>query len=289
MEGTTYTALRQPVGILVRLQKFRGRGMRVPGCSTIFDRCKRLRFQALFLLTFAAIAASRIGTASPVWAQAKTKINPKDGLTYVWIPPGIFQMGCSPNDPECAGDETPHSVTLTRGFWIGQTPVTQAAYKRVVGANRSNFKGDQLPVETVSWEDAEAYCESVGMRLATEAEWEYAARGGSPAARYAPLPRIAWYSANSGGTTHEVGQKQANGYGLYDMLGNVWEWVADGYGPYDAAGAADPKGPRTGQRRVMRGGSWDYVAPIVRVSDRDSNPPWFRDDINGVGVRCAGN
>ncbi len=229
------------------------------------------------------------GVPSPVSAQARTKVNPKDGLTYVWIPADTFQMGCSPGDSECESNEKPaHSVTLTKGFWIGQAPVTQAAYKKVVGSNPSHFHGDQLPVESVSWDDAQAYCEGADMRLPTEAEWEYAARGGSPNARYAPLVGSAWYSANSGGTTHEVGQKQANAYGLYDMLGNVWEWVADWYGPYNAAAAVDPKGPPSGRYRLRRGGSWYEDASSVRVSNRRYIEPGYRYNF-AHGFRCAGN
>jgi formylglycine-generating enzyme required for sulfatase activity len=227
----------------------------------------------------------------PLWAQAqtkiKTKVNPKDGLTYVWISPGTFQMGCSPNDPECNGDEKPvHSVAITKDFWMGATPVTQAAYGKVIGANPSNFKGDQLPVEMVSWDDAQSYCDAVGMRLPTEAEWEYAARGGSVAARYGPLVRIAWYTANSGGRTHQVAQQQANDYGLYDMLGNVWEWVADRYGHYDGD-VTDPKGSPYGPVRVMRGGSWENDASMIRLSARRSYGPEFRD--HTLGFRCVGD
>ena len=263
--------------------------MRDPGRTAIFNRGKPLRFLVLLLLILAAIAAWRIGDTAPVAAQARTKVNPKDGLTYVWIPPGTFQMGCSPDDSECQADENPaHSVTLTRGFWIGQTPVTQGAYKKVVDSNPSHFQGYQLPVDQVSWNDAQAYCKGVEMRLPTEAEWEYAARGGSAAARDAPLERIAWYDSNSGNTTHEVGQKQANGYGLYDMLGNLWEWTADWLGPYAAAGAMDPRGPQTGRYRVLRGGAWSSLAFLVRVSARSWDVP--EDAYNYVSTfRCAGN
>jgi formylglycine-generating enzyme required for sulfatase activity len=234
--------------------------------------------------------------------QAKTKVNWIDGLTYVWIPPGAFQMGCSPNDTECSGSAKPadsvnvqgswnerptHSVKITKGFWIGQTEVTQAAYKNVVGGNPSYFPGDQMPVEQVSWEDARNYCETSGMRLPTEAEWEYAARGGSALAYYAPIERIAWYRANSDLRTHDVAQLQPNAYGLYDMLGNVWEWVADWYGPYDGSSAVDPKGPPTGQYRVVRGGSLYVLASVVRVSMRNGMDPGWRDA--KYGFRCAGN
>lgn len=248
----------------------------------------RLAAPALALLAITAITNLRFDRATSVEAQARSKVNARDGLTYVWIPPGTFQMGCSPDDSECTNNEEPaHAVTITMGFWIGQTPVTQAAYQRVVGANPSGFKGDQLPVESVSWYEARAYCEGVQMRLPSEAEYEYAARGGSSSAHFAALDRVAWYRANSGRTTHEVGQKQANGYRLYDMLGNVWEWAADWYGPYDAGSVVDPKGPQTGQYRVLRGGSWGNVAFSVRVSNRLLIVPDYRG--KGVGFRCAGN
>jgi formylglycine-generating enzyme required for sulfatase activity len=263
--------------------------MRVPGCFASFNRGRRLGFWALLLLIFAAVVACQVCAASPVAPQVRTKVNPHDNLTYVWIPPGTFQMGCSPHDSDCGYNENPaHSVALTRGFWIGQTPVTQAAYKKVVGANPSRFKGDQLPVEMITWDNAKAYCEGVDMRLPTEAEWEYAARGGIPSARYGPLGRIAWHGTNSMGTTHEVGQKQANGYGLYDMLGNVWEWVADWYGPYDASEVVDPKGSQTGDYRVLRGGYWSCAASLVRVSDRDWFVPAGRGSYYTFGFRCAG-
>jgi formylglycine-generating enzyme required for sulfatase activity len=223
-------------------------------------------------------------------AAGAVKVNPKDGLTYVWISPGTFTMGCSPGDSECADDEKPaHQVTITKGFWIGQTEVTQAAYERVTRGNPSHFKGVALPVETNGVE-AGAYCKAVGMRLPTEAEWEYAARGGNPAARYGTLDTIAWYDGNSGNRTHEVGQKQANGYGLYDMLGNVWEWVADWYDPnyYASSPASDPKGPSSGQLRTLtlRGGSWFNGSRFARASIRFWVGPGGRYD--NFGVRYAG-
>lgn len=238
-----------------------------------------------FLIAFCSSASQ--GQEPPT---IKTKINAKDGLTYVWILPGRFRMGCSPHDSECRGTEISHSVTITKGFWIGQTPVTQAAYHRVERINPSRPHGDQLPVDMVSWDDANAYCEAVDIRLPTEAEYEYAARGGTLGARYAPLVRIAWYLDNSNGTTHDVGLKQANGYGLYDMLGNVWEWVADWYGPFSDASAIDPKGPHSGRVHVSRGGAWGVDASSVRVSVRSglTGPGGPRYSAM-VGFRCAGN
>jgi formylglycine-generating enzyme required for sulfatase activity len=217
------------------------------------------------------------------------KTNSNDGLKYAWIPPGTFQMGCSAGDSDCDDDERPaHKITITKGFWLGQTPVTQAAYQRGVGTNPSHFRGGQLPVETVSWNQAKGYCDAVGGRLPTEAEWEYAARAGSDAARYGDLNTIAWYSKNSDGKTHEVGQKQANQWELYDMLGNVWEWVGDWYDDKYFAKSlpVDPTGPPSGKyTRVVRGGSWLNESRYLRSSDRNSYYPDISYDF--IGFRCA--
>jgi formylglycine-generating enzyme required for sulfatase activity len=216
--------------------------------------------------------------------------NPKDDLMYVWIPPGTFRMGCSPGDNECNDDEKPaHSVTISKGFWMGQTPVTQAAYQRVTGANPSDFHGDRLPVENVTWEEAAAYCTAVGMRLPTEAEWEYAARAGSTASRYGDVDAIAWYTGNSRYQMHEVGQKQPNAWNLYDMLGNVWQWTADWYdaGYYMQSPSQDPRGPSSGSYRAGRGGSWIVSAESVRASVRYFNGPNLR-EFDYFGFRCVG-
>ncbi len=247
----------------------------------------------------------------------KVRVNTRDGLTYVWIPPGRFRMGCSPEDRECEADEKPaHQVTISRGFWLGQTQVTQAAYQRVEGRNPSYFKGDRRPVDTVSWDDAAAYCIAAGMRLPTEAEWEYAARSGNPAARYGDIDAIAWYGDNSGrsrmdsrglwntvkqdryqfsqklaaneNATHDVAQKQCNAWKLCDMLGNVWEWTADWYGAkyYEKSPETDPHGPSSGRRRVLRGGSCYNSAAHVRVSYRSNDGHDYRS--YSSGFRCAG-
>jgi formylglycine-generating enzyme required for sulfatase activity len=226
----------------------------------------------------------------PLAAQAQTRVNPHDGLTYVRIPAGSFQMGCSSGDENCKPDERPpHPVTLTKDFWIGETPVTQAAYKKVMkGANPSLHKGDQLPVTFVTWNDADAYCKAVEMRLPTEAEYEYAARAGTTTVRYGEINDIAWYYVNSGGLqAKEVRQKQPNKFGLYDMLGNVWVWTADIYGPYTADKAVDPAGAVKGRERAERGGSW-FSGPLgIRASARDFHVPEYR--YTDVGIRCAGN
>jgi hypothetical protein len=165
----------------------------------------------------------------PSLTAGPKRTNPKDGLIYVWIPPGTFRMGCSLGDNECYAEAPAHDVTITKGFWIGQTEVTQEAYLKVTASNSSGLKGVKLPVETISWYDADDYCRGVGGRLPTEAQWEYAARAGSTASRYGEIDQIAWYAKNSGDETHDVGQKAPNTWGLYDTLGNVWEWTEDWY------------------------------------------------------------
>ena len=218
---------------------------------------------------------------------ATTTVNAKDGLTYVYIRPGEFQMGCSGSD--CAEDEKQHRVRITKGFWIGQTEVTQAAYEKVMKVpNPAHFKGADLPVETVSWYDADKYCKTVGMRLPTEAEWEYAARAGNTSELYGEIGKIAVYAGNSNSRTAKVRSKWPNAWGLYDMLGNVWEWTNDRYADdyYKTSTADDPPGPKEGSLKVLRGGSWSGGPEFVRVSDRVRSEPANR--VVGIGFRCAG-
>jgi formylglycine-generating enzyme required for sulfatase activity len=245
---------------------------------------------------------------APGSKPGEVRENPRDGLKYVWIPPGTFTMGCSPGDGCYYNEKPAHAVTISKGFWIGQTVVTVRAYKRfTAGAGQqmppapsfnSGWTNENMPIVNVNWNDAQAYCQWSGGRLPTEAEWEYAARAGSTEARYGPLDEVAWYINRSGGIkefsdalaagTHEVAQKRANGFGLYDTLGNVWEWVNDWYdaGYYQDSPSQDPPGPSSGQARVLRGGSWMTSAREVSVSGRLYFPAG-RDD-NIFGVRCVG-
>ena len=206
-------------------------------------------------------------------------------------------MGCSANDRGCDPNERPvHAVSLTRGFWLGQTEVTVAAYKRFARATigempdspevNRGWKNERQPMVDVSWKDAAAFCGWAGGRLPTEAEWEFAARGGVALRRYAELDDIAWTSENSGNTLHPVAQKQANRYGLYDMLGSVWEWTADWFrDSYDAAAQTDPRGPSEGAYRVVRGGAWNFSPSATRASDRGKSRP--DNDNQDLGFRCV--
>jgi formylglycine-generating enzyme required for sulfatase activity len=265
----------------------------------MFDSYYPSSYRAVVLLVsvVALSVAGRAQTAGP----AEAKANPIDGLKYVWVPPGSFMMGCSPGDNECdpENDEEPsHPVTISKGFWLGQTPVTVAAYKRFAQETGAQmppppdfnmaWSNEQMPIVRVTWDDARAYCTWAEGRLPTEAEWEYAARGGSTGGRYGPLDEVAWYAGNSGGRAHEVGQKYPNSLGLYDMLGNVWQWVNDWYDHeyYHHSPATDPQGPSSGRVRVLRGGCWVNEARIVRVSDRNVGSPGGR-GISGEGFRCA--
>lgn len=212
-----------------------------------------------------------------------------------WIPAGSFLMGSPKNEAGRDGDEGPqHEVQLTRGFWLFDTPCTQALWQAVMESNPSEFKGENRPVETVSWEDCQKFIAKLnerlpelGLQLPTEAEWEYACRAGTTTARYEEdLDAIAWYDENSNGETHPVKQKRPNGWGLYDMLGNVDEWCHDGLRKYTTKRQVDPLGPTTaGANRAIRGGYWYWDARDVRSASRDALPPGSRLDI--LGFRCS--
>ena len=211
---------------------------------------------------------------------------------------GTFQMGGTSEQGSDADDnEYPvHSVTLS-DYYIGQTQVTQELWEVVMGSNPSYFEGDnQCPVENVSWNDCQEFIKKLNrltgknFRLPTEAEWEYAARGGNKSKGYKysgsnDADAVAWYDKNIGGKTYPVATKQANELGLYDMSGNVWECCQDCYGDYTSHSQSNPKGANTGSSRVLRGGSWNIDAWCVRVSDRGYDAPDTRYD--GSGLRFA--
>ncbi len=245
--------------------------------------CSRVSAQTKQAPTKQAPATAK--QAAPV-AAAKSRINPKDGSKYLWIPPGSFIIGCSPGDNDCYRDEKRNmKVTLTRGFWLGETETTQGAYKKIMPKNPSRFKGDNLPVEYITQEDAVKYCKAIGARLPSEAEWEWAARAGDKTPRYGPLDEIAWYFNNSDHMTHPVGLKKPNAYGLKDMLGNVAEWTNTVYQTYLQWEGINPVGPEDGEYRSLRGGGWFDKAPIVRASYRSRIEP---DEFDyNIGFRCA--
>lgn len=216
-----------------------------------------------------------------------------------FIPAGSFMMGASPGDQDAFSDEKPaHQVTISRDFWISETEVTQAQWRAVMGNNPAYYRGDERPVERVSWNDAVAFCEKLSSRtgqryrLPTEAEWEYAARAGT-STRYYWGDTIdgthAWFNANSVGGTRGVGLKKPNQWELYDISGNVWEWCSDWQGKYAFVAAIDPAGPQSGDSRVLRGGSWSNSDGTIRISFRLSNPPDYKDSFCGFRVVWEGN
>ena len=210
---------------------------------------------------------------------------------------GTFIMGATQEQgSDAESDEKPtHQVTLS-SFSIGKYEVTQEEWEAVMGSNPSYFKGAKLPVEQVSWNDCQEFIRRLNQmtgksfRLPTEAEWEFAARGGNRSNHYKysgsnNLSSVAWYWDNSGSKTHPVGKKSPNELGLYDMSGNVWEWCADWYGDYSSSAQTNPKGPSNGSFRVRRGGGWGSYARRCRVSHRSRLTPSLSYD--DLGLRLA--
>lgn len=218
-----------------------------------------------------------------VAGETKTLVLPGGAtMEMVWCPPGTFVMGSPEGEAGRDSDETQHQVTLTKGFWLAKTEVTQSQWESVMGKNRSGNKGETLPVEKVSWKDCQKFCKKTGLSLPTEAEWEYACRAGSTGLFAAG----GWCRADSGGATHPVGQKKPNEWGLYDMHGNVLEWCADWYGDYPSGVVTNPTGASSGSQRVLRGGGVYHDGVYCRSARRLRGDPSYRrgDD---VGFRPA--
>nr|VFK57711.1 MAG: Formylglycine-generating enzyme, required for sulfatase activity, contains SUMF1/FGE domain [Candidatus Kentron sp. TUN] len=291
-----------------------------------------------------AIGRDRLG----LWAEISLEAGPDNRNASInesitqrlrWIPPGRFTMGSSESewvafpkyDQEkwCHQESPRHQVILTQGYWLFDTPCTQALWETVMGDNPSRFQSPTRPVDSVSWDQVSEFIEKLNGRipnlnfgLPTEAQWEYACRAGSDTATYGGpievlgsnntpvLDAIAWYGGNSGvefeldngydssdwrekqhhhvrAGTHPVGKKQANPWGLYDMLGNVWEWCRDGRREYGKGTIVDPIGPmEAGEGRMVRGGSWYYFARYVRAASRLWYLPGVR--LDRLGFRCVG-
>jgi formylglycine-generating enzyme required for sulfatase activity len=240
---------------------------------------------------------------NPTKSMAKLITN-SIGMKLARIPKGAFMMGSPESEEGRYSDEGPqHSVTISKDYYLGAYEVTQEQYQRIMGENPSEFKGTNNPVETVSWEDAVAFCKKLSelpeekaagrvYRLPTEAEWEYACRAGSTT-RFgfgdsdSQLGSYAWFDENSARTTHPVGEKTSNAWGLYDMHGNVWEWCADWKGDYSTSAVTDPAGPATGSYRVFRGASWRDGAAYCRSAIRNRYVPSYRYPFDGFRVALS--
>jgi len=238
--------------------------------------------------------------------RSHARLHSSAGLPYAWIEPGEFWMGATPDDTEAGEDEKPqHRVRITKGFWLAEAPVTVASYKRFVQEKglamppapdfNPEWSKHDHPVVSVTWHDATAYCEWAGTRLPTEAEWEYPARGGQDGLKYPwgneLTPQYANYYPSKWNGTSPVNSYPPNAWNLYDLAGNVWEWVADWYGkdyyatlpPDDAVD--DPHGPQFGVARVLRGASFDYGTGDLRVARRNSYGPYAKFKV--IGFRCV--
>jgi formylglycine-generating enzyme required for sulfatase activity len=263
---------------------------------------KKKKFPVLLIILGVGIAAALI----VLLGKKKNDTQPIPDATFIngvltvkgmryelaSIPAGTFRMGSNSSDvwPE---ERPVHTVRISKSFWMGKTEVTQGLWQAVMGSNPSYFKnGDNYPVENVSWDDCQSFIQKLNQilggntfRLPTEAEWEYACRAGTTGDRYGNLDAIAWYNNNSGNSTHAVGQKQANAWGLYDTLGNVWEWCQDWWGIYSSGYQTDPTGPVSGSGRINRGLSWNHTAPYIRSAFRGGGSPEYHD--NELGFRLA--
>lgn len=255
-------------------------------------------------LRFPVGSAEIIPRFPPSWAEVFGEDDfgifaefPVKGVRFVWrwIPPGRFLMGSPDDEPGRWDDEGPQrEVTISRGFWMGETPVTQAQWTALQGKNPSRFAGENRPVEQVSWEEVVEYAARLNeivpelfAALPSEAQWEYACRAGTnsafsdgspctqPEGEDPALERLGWYSRNSSSQTHEVKEKAPNAWGLYDTHGNVWEWCRDAWCHYGSQLEMDPAHDAEDKSadRVFRGGSWDFRTRLCRSASRDRGGP----------------
>ena len=270
---------------------YAGGNCNVPSWATVLTY-----FPDASVVTNASLRSAIIATGYP-WRVRDNA----SGIEMLLVPPGSFDMGCiqGSNAYGCYSQEQPvHTVTLTNAFYIGRYEVTQAQWQARMGNNPSYFQGSpQRPVEQVSWNTIQGFLSATGLRLPTEAEWEYACRAGTTTPFHSGpgfpngttddnlVGQIAWWAGNSANQTHAVGGKAANALGLHDMLGNVWEWCHDWYSDYTPAPQTNPTGPGVGSDRVLRGGSWLNGTNYVRSSNRTNYTPAGTGNI--VGFRVA--
>lgn len=257
-------------------------------CGGFYRMCRFLVAAFFIVLSAATVLHAEI-------QQPEERFTNALGQTFVYISPGTFMMGSPEDERGRSEDETQHSVTLTRGFYMQTTEVTQAQWLDVMENNPSHFQdcGPQCPVENVSWEDVQLFIQRLNQRetlhtyrLPTEAEWEYAARAGTtgPFAG-SSLDSLGWYRNNSGDRTHPVARKSPNAWGLYDMHGNIREWVQDWYGSYPEGSVVDPRGPARGRFRINRGGAKNMIAAGCRAAYRSINSQSSR--YSTLGFRLA--
>jgi formylglycine-generating enzyme required for sulfatase activity len=264
--------------------------------AAAIDYEKPVAFESLPLAGDTTYESMPVGEGSqPGEVREFTKLR----IRFCWCPPGTFKMGS--DAPGHLLNERSFEARHSRGFWMQQTELTQEQYEQLMGVNPSHFRGTQNPVDSVTWTEATEFCRRLSalppekkhgnlFRLPTEAEWEYACRAGSTTAfcfgdDESGLGEYGWYHKNSAQTTHPVGGKQANAWGLHDMHGNVMEWCRDFYADYPAESATDPQGPDTGDKRVLRGGSWFQVPLWARSSHREAYTPATR--YVGLGFRIV--
>jgi len=267
--------------------------------SEVFVAPEPVPFESIALASDSSYATSTVAEGGqPGEVREFTALK----IKFCWCPPGSFQMGSRDNAPGNMMNERQHEVILSKGFWMQQTELTQDQYEQLMGSNPAFFKGAQNPVESVTWDEATEYCRRLSelppeknagnlFRLPTEAEWEYACRAGSDTEwccgdDETVLDDYCWYNKNSARTTHPVGEKKPNSWGLHDMHGNVSEWCQDLYGEYPRDAVTDPRGSAAGEsRRNLRGGGWFFVSAYARSAYRDAHDP--ADRYVGRGFRLV--
>lgn len=213
--------------------------------------------------------------------QGCWEVEPVKGVAMVFVPAGDFLMGSPGDEYGRESDEGPVHRVFIKGIWIGKHEVTRAVWREVMGGDAIRPEDRDLPRGDVSYQDIQFFLQALRkksgleFRLPTEAEWEKCCRGGSRSPQYGPLDEISWHGGNSGGKSHPVGTKRPNGFGLYDLLGNVWEWCSDWYGSsyYRVSPSRDPIGPAKGERRVCRGGGFLHGGNYLRSAHRNGQDP----------------